>query len=42
VYLVAEGGLHGAASTVVDLTGPRATILRNGDLDPAALLALAG
>jgi tRNA threonylcarbamoyl adenosine modification protein (Sua5/YciO/YrdC/YwlC family) len=42
VYLVADGGLHGAASTVVDLTGPQATILRNGDLDPAALLALTG
>jgi L-threonylcarbamoyladenylate synthase len=42
VYLVAEGRLHGAASTVVDLTGPRATILRKGELDPAALLGLAG
>jgi L-threonylcarbamoyladenylate synthase len=42
VYLVAAGGLRGAASTVVDLTGPRATILRNGDLDPVALLAVAG
>jgi tRNA threonylcarbamoyl adenosine modification protein (Sua5/YciO/YrdC/YwlC family) len=42
VYLVADSGLHGAASTVVDLTGPRATILRNGDLDPGAVLALAG
>jgi tRNA threonylcarbamoyl adenosine modification protein (Sua5/YciO/YrdC/YwlC family) len=42
VYLVAAGRLRGAASTVVDLTGPRATILRNGDLDPVALLAVAG
>ncbi len=42
VYVVEDGRLTGAASTVVDLTGPRATILRNGELDPATLLALVG
>ncbi len=42
VYLADDGGPLGAASTIIDLTGPRATILRNGDLDPAQVLALAG
>jgi L-threonylcarbamoyladenylate synthase len=41
VYLVADEPPSGTASTVVDLTGPEARIRRPGDLDPAALLALA-
>jgi tRNA A37 threonylcarbamoyladenosine synthetase subunit TsaC/SUA5/YrdC len=33
--------LRGTASTVIDLTGPEALILRRGDLDPETVLALA-
>ena len=40
-YLVDAVPLRGTASTVLDLTGPDAVILRRGDLDPAAVLALA-
>jgi len=41
VYLVADEGHAGSASTVVDLTGPEASILRHGDLEAADVLAVA-
>jgi L-threonylcarbamoyladenylate synthase len=40
-YLGDPFPLRGTASTVIDLTGPEALILRRGDLDPETVLALA-
>jgi L-threonylcarbamoyladenylate synthase len=40
VYLTSSGSIRGAASTVVDLTGPVPTILRRGELDPQDILDL--
>lgn len=40
-YVVSDEPPSGTASTVVDLTGPEAVIIRRGDLDPEAVLALA-
>ena len=41
VYLSTDGPLAGAASTVIELTGPEPNILRRGDVDPALLIGLA-
>ena len=41
VYLSADGPVAGAASTVVDLTGPQPKILRRGDVDPELVIGLA-
>jgi L-threonylcarbamoyladenylate synthase len=40
-YLAGAVPLRGTASTVIDLTGPEAVILRSGDLEPETVLALA-
>ena len=41
VYLCADGPLAGAASTVMDLTGPEPKTLRRGDIDPELVIGLA-
>ena len=41
VYLTTDRPLTGAASTVMDLTGPEPKILRRGDVDPAFVTAVA-
>ncbi len=41
VYLSTDGPLAGAASTVIELTGPEPKILRRGDVDPALVIGLA-
>src|SRR5437773_6721957 len=41
VYLSTDRPLTGAASTVMDLTGPEPKILRRGDVDPAFVTAVA-
>ena len=41
VYLCAERPLAGAASTVMDMTGPEPVILRRGDVDPEVVMGLA-
>ncbi len=42
VYLCLEGPLSGAASTVLDLTEGRSSILRAGDIDEAAIAGVLG
>jgi L-threonylcarbamoyladenylate synthase len=41
VYLSTDRPLAGAASTVIELTGPEPKILRRGDVDPALVIGLA-
>jgi L-threonylcarbamoyladenylate synthase len=41
VYLRDDGSVDGAASTVVDLTGPEPTVLRRGDVDAEHVIGLA-
>ena len=41
VYVSTDGPLGGAASTVIELTGPEPKILRGGDVDPELVIGLA-
>ncbi len=41
VYVWGDGSVGGAASTVIDLTGPEPRILRRGDVDPEHVIGLA-
>lgn len=41
VYLCVDGPLAGAASTVMNLTGPEPKIIRRGEIDPELVIGLA-